>query len=321
MLKKIVCFGGGNAVPNAILKELKEKKAVEIKSIVSMLENGGSSGQLRIDFKTLPAGDVRRHLIALSGAENWKKELFALRFGRELFDDGHKGHVFGNIFISGLEYLQKDFVKALDIAHRFLEIKKHRVLPATIEHGHIYAVLKNGEVIFGEDEIDIPVRHKPNLKIKEVKVTKEVEAYPLALKAVGGADMIIIGPGDLYSSLLPCFLPQGMARAIREAKAKKIFVCNLMTKTGETQNFSVKDFTSEVEKYISCPPDITIYNTNFPSKKRIKEYQNSGSLTIEPAKINKSLDKKKFVGRDVILEKGPIWHDPQKLVNAIMNLL
>lgn len=320
MLKKIICFGGGTAVPNAILKELK-KKPVIIKSIVSMLENGGSSGQLRTDFKTLPAGDVRRHLIALSSAPEWKKKLFVLRVGRELFDDGHKGHVFGNIFISGLEYICKDFAKALDIARRFLEIKKHRVLPATIEHSHIYAVLKSGEIIFGEDEIDIPVRHKENLKIKEVRLTKEVKAYPQALREIGDADLIVIGPGDLYSSLLPCFLPQGMSRALKETKARKVFVCNLMTKTGETENFSVKDFTDETEKYIGYPLDFVIYNTNFPSRKRIKEYKKSGSLTIELTKIDKDLDKKKFIGKNVVLDKGPVWHDPKKLVKVIMSLL
>lgn len=306
-------------MPNAILKELK-KNPVEIKSIVSMLESGGSSGQLRTDFKTLPAGDVRRHLIALSNAPDWKKKLFALRVGRELFDDGHKGHVFGNIFISGLEYICKDFIKALDIAHRFLEIKKHRVLPATIEYSHIYAVLKSGEVIFGEDEIDISIRHNSNLKIKEVRLTKEVKAYPKALKAIDDADIIVIGPGDLYSSLLPCFLPQGMTRALKKAKARKVFVCNLMTKKGETKNFSVKNFASEVEKYIGCPLDFIIYNTNFPSKKRIKEYQNLGSLAIEPTKIDKGLDKKKFIGKDVILDKGPIWHDPKKLVKVLSEI-
>jgi len=319
MFKKIVCFGGGNAVPNAVLKELK-KAPVEIKSIVSMLESGGSSGQLRIDFKTLPAGDIRRHLIAFSDAPDWKKQLFTLRIGREIFDGGHKGHAFGNVFISGLEYIHKDFEKALEITHEFLEVKKHRVLPATIEYGNIYAILENNEIIFGEDEIDVPLRHKSNLKIKEVKLTKEVKSYPKALEAVDGADLIIIGPGDLYSSLLPCFLPQGMSRVLRKTKAKKVFVCNLMTKIGETQNFSVRDFTNEVEKYIDCSLDFIIYNNNLPSKKRIKEYKNSGSLTIEPAEIDKSLDKKKFIEKNVILDKGPIWHDPKKLIKTIMEL-
>lgn len=320
MFKKIVCFGGGNALSNAVLKELK-KAPVEIKSIVSMLESGGSSGQLRIDFKTLPAGDIRRHLVALSDAPDWKKQLFALRIGRETFDGGHKGHAFGNVFISGLEHIHNDFEKALEITHEFLEIKKHRVLPATIEHSHIYAVLENDELIFGEDEIDIPLKHNPCIKIKELKLSKKVRSYPKALKAVGDANLITIGPGDLYSSLIPCFLSQEMARALKETKAKKVFICNLMTKFGETQDFSVRDFTEEIEKYIGSPADFVIYNTNVPSLKRIKEYRNGGSSTIEPAKVDKNLDEKKFIGRDVLFDKGPVWHDPEKLVKLIMSLV
>lgn len=318
--KKIVCFGGGSAVPNAILKELK-KKPVEIKSIVSMLESGGSSGQLRTDFKTLPAGDIRKHLVALSDASDWKKQLFTLRIGRETFDGGHKGHAFGNVFISGLEHIHNDFEKALEITHEFLEVKKHRVLPATIERSHIYAVLENGELIFGEDEIDMPLKHDPCIKIKELKLTKKVKSYPKALEAVEDANLITIGPGDLYSSLLPCFLSQEMARALKKTKAKKVFICNLMTKFGETQDFSVKDFTEEIEKYIGSPLDFVIYNNNIPSLKRIKEYRNGGSLTIEPAKMDKNLDEKKFIGQDVLFDKGPVWHDPEKLVKLIMSLV
>ena len=220
-IKKIVCFGGGSAMPEVVLVGLK-KYPFKIYATAAMLESGGSSGQLRTDFNVLPSGDLRRQLLALSEAPEWKRKLFKFRLGREVFDDGHMGHSFGNVFISGLEYILKDFKKVLEISHDFLEVKG-KVLPVTIENGHIYATLKNGETIFGEDEIDVPRKHNPNLKIKEIYLTRKVKAYPPILKVIKEADYIIIGPGDLYSSLLPCFLPEGIVRAIHNSKAKKIY--------------------------------------------------------------------------------------------------
>jgi len=318
--KKFVCFGGGNAMPKAILAKLIEY-SVKISTIVSMLESGGSSAQFRIDFKTLPAGDIRRHLLAFSTAPDWKKELFSLRIGRETFDGGHKGHAFGNVFISGLEYIHKDFSKALDIAHDFLEVKDHRVLPATIEQSHIYAILENDELIFGEDEIDVPVKHDPKLRIKQLLLTKKAKAFFPAIEAIGEADVITIGPGDLYSSLIPCFLPAGISEAVKKTKAKKVLIINAMTKLGETNDFSVLDFANEVEKYMGCSLDYVIYNAEIPDKKRIDEYKKEESSVIELVKVNNGLDSKKFIGAKILTTEGAIIYDPEKLVKTIMSLI
>ena len=225
---KIVCFGGGNAMPKAVLAGLK-KYDVDITTVTLMVDSGGSTGQLRRDFNVLPPGDIRRHLLALSNASQLKKDLFAFRFGHEEFDGGHKGHSFGNIFIVSLEYLLKDYEKALDVVHQFLEVKG-RCLPATVEKTHVFAVLDNGETVEGEDEIDVPKKHDPNLKIKEIFLKPDVKAYPPVLDAIKQADLIVIGPGDMYSSLLPCFLPKGMVEALKESKARKVFICPPMTK-------------------------------------------------------------------------------------------
>lgn len=318
MRKKIICFGGGSATPQAILIRLK-KHPVKIFAIAAMLESGGSSGQLRIDFNVLPSGDLRRHLLALSEAPEWKKELFKFRLGREVFDDGHMGHSFGNIFISGLEYILKDFKKVLKIIHDFLEVKGE-VLPATIEKGHIRAILENGEVIFGEDEIDVPKKHSPNLKIKEVLLNSKVKAYPPTLKAIQKADLIVIGPGDLYSSLIPCFLPEGITRAIQNSKAKKVYICNLLRKYGETNDFTVLDFVKEIEKYLRIPLDFVIYNRGKPSAKRLAGYRKRHPEFLGLVKVNKNLPKKKFIGKNLLISFGPIIHDPNKAVKTILNL-
>ncbi len=320
MKKEVVCFGGGSAMSKTTLIGLKNYP-VKLSAVSSMLDSGGSSAQFSIDFKTLPAGDIRRHLITLSDAPSWKKELFALRIGREIFDGGHKGHSFGNIFVSGLEHIFQDFEKAMEVAHEFLEIKDHKALPATMERSHIYAILESGEVIFGEDEIDVPQKHDPKLKIKKLLLTKKIKAYAPVVDAVSKADLIVIGPGDLYSSLLPCFLPEGIAEALQKTKAKKVLVCNAMTKLGETNNFSVLDFADEMEKYLGCPLDFVIYNNEIPSKERISKYKKEESGILELVRIDKKLDSKKFIGSNVLTKDGPIFYDPDILAELIMSLI
>jgi len=318
-IKKIVCFGGGNALPKAVLAGLK-KYPVKLISVTSMLESGGSTGQLRKDLNILPSGDISRHLVALSDGPRWKKELFLFRFGREKFPGGHKGHRFGTVFIAGLEYFLKDFKEALKIAHEFLEVKRHQALPATIERVHIFATLENGKRIKGEDEIDVPKIHDGNLKIRKVYLKPKAQAYPPTLEAVKKADLIIFGPGDLYSSIIPCFLPEGMKETIQKSKAKKVFICNLMTKFGETNNFSVLDFTREMEKYLDDELDWVIYNTKISSRERIRKYKKEDPSVLEPVKIDEELNEKKFIGKNLLVKSGPMIHDSNKLAKILIKL-
>ncbi len=318
MNKKVVCFSGGNAIPRAILMSLK-KYPVNIVSITSMVDNGGSSGQLREDFNILPPGDIRRHILVLSEAAQWKKDLWSFRFGREKFGGGHKGHNFANAFIAGLEANLKDYDKVLEIIYEFMEVKG-KVLPATIEQTQLYAELENGKIIKGEDEIDVPKKHNPNLKIKKVYIEPKVKAYQLSLDAVAKADLITIGPGDLYSSSIPCLLIKGMKESLKKTKAKKVFVCNIMTKLGETNNFSVLDFVNETEKYMGCDFDYVIYNTEIPSKERLKKFKEEELGILDLVKIDKNLDEKKFIGIKIIEKNGPIIHNSKKLVKLIMSL-
>lgn len=308
-------------MPKAILTPLK-KYSVKIIGITSMVDNGGSAGQLRVDFNVLPPGDIRRHILALSDAPQWKKDLWTFRFGHEVFDGGHKGHVFANAFISGLENILKDYGKALEVMHKFMEVKKnHRALPATVDKTQICAELENGEIVKGEDEIDVPIKHDPNLKIRRVYLEPEAKAFPEALEAVEKADLITIGPGDLYSSSVPCLLMKGMSKAFKKSKAKKVLIVNAMTKLGETNNYSVLDFAKETEKYMGCPLDYVVYNSRIPSKKRIEEYKKEESAVIELVKVNENLDKNKFITGDLLLKNGPIIYDPEKLVKAIISLV
>lgn len=318
-MKNFVCFGGGNAMPKAVLSKLK-KYPVRITSVTSMVDDGSSTGQLRKDFNILPPGDIRRHILALSDAPIWKKKLWDFKFGHEIFDGGHKGHNFANVFIGGLEYATKDYGIVLDAAHNFLEVKKHRALPATINKVQLAALLENGEEILGENEIDIPKKHNENLKIEKIYLMPEAKAYPPVLNCIKRADIIIIGPGDLYSSLLPCFLPKGISKAIKQSRAKKILICNIMTKRGETNNFSVFDFANETEKYIDCRLDFVIYNSQIPGAKKIKKAIKEEPYLEKLVAINKDLDKKKFIETKILEKTEPLVYNSIKLAKAIIKL-
>ena len=286
-------------MPKTVLRGLKGRR-VKLATICSMADNGGSTGQLREDFNVLPAGDIRRHLLELSQAPLWKKELFNFRFGREVFSGGHKGHSFGTVFISGLEHSLKNFNQALKYASEFLEVKGD-VLPATVDKTDIYAVLENGKVISGETDIDVP-KHNAKLKIKKIYLKPRARGNIAVIKAIKTADLITIGQGDLYSSIIPCLLPQGISKAFQQTKATKVFICPAMTKSGETNDFSVLTFSREIEKYLGCDLDFVIYNNFFPKKDFIKRYKKQHPELLDLVKVDKDLGKK-FIGRNLLSKK------------------
>ena len=201
-----------------------------------------------------------------------------------------------------------------------MEIKEHQALPATIDNTQFVAILEPGKTIFGEDEIDVPQRHNPKLKIEKIFLKPQAKIFPPARKAIIEADLIVFGPGDIYSSITCCFLPKGMREAIRRSKAKKILVVNPMNKLGETNNFSVLDFTKEVEKYMECKLDFVLYNTGVPDSERVKDYKKENPLILDFVNIDKGLDVKKFIGRDFLIKSGPIIYDKNKIIKILLEL-
>ena len=316
--KKIVCFGGGNAMPKVVLSGLKDY-SVEIVSVSSMFDSGGSTGQLRRDFNVLPPGDIRRHLLVLSEAPKWKKELFGFRFGQEVFKGGHKGHNLANVFIAGLERVLGNYEEVLEVLYDFLEIKA-KCFPVTVEKANIGAILENGKKIFNEDEIDKPKMHNPDFKIKKLFLQPPVKAYPPVLEAIEQADMIVVGPGDIYSSLVPCFLPAGIKEKIRESKAKKVFICNAMTKRGETDKFTVLDFTKEIEKYLGVKLDYVIYNNFIPNKEIVRKYKQDKPELLEVVTANKDLPETKFIGKKLLVSKEFLEYDSAEVAKVLISL-
>jgi len=304
-------------MPKAVLTGLK-KYPVKLSAICAMLDSGGSAGRLRKDFNIISPGDIRRALIALANTSPAMEDLFNYRF--EAGD--LKGHNFANLFIAALELTTNNYEKTIEEISRFLNIK-HEVLPATLDNSNLYAVLENGELISGETNIDIP-KHDKKLRIKEVFLKPEAKIHPKAAKAIRQADLIVIGPGDLYSSLAQILLTKGMPEAIKKSKAKKVYICNLMTKHGETHDFSVSDFSREIEKLLKQKLDYVVYNNKKPSKEALKKNKKENPELIEPVSFNfkgKNQDSDgKFIGEDLLPSSGKIVHDPNKVSKIILKL-
>ena len=312
--KHIVCLGGGNAMPKAVLVELK-KYPVKISAICAMLDSGGSAGRLRKDYKIVSPGDLRRAFIALSNTSPVISDLFDFRFkSGEL-----KDHNFANLFITALELATNDFEKTSATIKKILNVQ-HEVLHVTLDNSNLYAVLENGKIIKGETNIDIP-KHNGSLRIKKVYLKPKAKAYPKAVSAIKNADLIIMGPGDLYSSIAQILLTDGISQAIRKSQAKKVYLCNLMTKYGETNDFTVSDFTNEIEKHLKGNLDYVIYNTKKPSPQRLLVYKKQHPELLDLVGFGEDLSRdKKFIGRDILTKSGDIVHDSNKLVKVILSI-
>ncbi len=316
-IKKIVAIGGGSGIP--FLIRVFKKLGHNVTGVTSMVDSGGSAGKLRRDYQVLPPGDIRRIIVALSDHLRGT-EMMNYRFKGGSLD----GHTLGNILIAALEKIE-GFKDGKEEIEKMLRAKG-KALPATLEDCHIYAKLENGQILKGEDEIDIPLRN-PFLKIKKVWLEPQAKANPEAKKAILEADVVIIGPGDLYSTLIPSLLMKGIPEAIKKSKAKKIYICNAMTKLGETVGYSVLEFIEAIEKYLGKGVlDYVIYNQRIPSRERISEYQKDAPFVFDYVKFNRKklseMKKPKVIGIDLLTTPtGPIIHDPDVLAKIILSLI
>lgn len=315
MQKNIVTIGGGTGT-YVVLSALKSFD-FNLSAIVSMCDDGGSTGRLRDDYGVLPPGDIRRSLVALSAASRSLRRLFEFRFQKGDLD----GHSFGNIFLSALEKTEGSFHKAVTTAAQLLNVKG-RVLPVTLSNVRLQAELENGEIISGETNIDIP-KHNPDLKIKKIFIQPAAQPNRDALKAIQAANLIIIGPGDLYTSVVPNFLVSGIAQAVRRSRARKIYICNLMTKWGETNAFSAIDFIKTVENYLGQGViDYMLFNSKKPGLARLKRYAEEKCRPVILSPDYKDhLVKAEVVKADLLARRGLIRHDTKRLARQILNLV
>ena len=313
--KKIVVIGGGTG-SFMVLTALRDYP-VALSSIVSMADNGGSTGRLRDQYGVLPPGDVRRALVALYDAGPTLRQLFNYRFSGGDFNK----HSFGNIFLSALEKITGSFADAVGVASKILNIKG-RVIPVTLGNVSLCARLADDRVIRGETDIDVP-RHDPRIPIKEIWLEPHVSINPEARRAILEADMIVIGPGDIYTSLIPNLLVKGAAEAIRKSKAKKVYVCNLMTKFGETHDFKAQDFVNTVEKYLGRGVlNYAVFNTRKPSAAVLGRYLKENSHFVSTSGLNLKQKKPRFILADLLDDGKFVRHNPRKkLAGVLVSLL
>jgi len=264
--KNIVTIGGGTG-SYTLLSGLK-KYPLNISAIVSMADDGGSTGVLRDELGVLPPGDIRQCLVALSDSTEMLRKLMGYRFEQ----GGLKGHTFGNIFLSALEKISGNFAKGVEEATEILDVSGE-VIPVSEDQMRLHIELKNRKILKGENQLD----HNEDIRsigIKKVYLKPEVRAYQKAIERIKTADFIVIGPGDLYGSIIPNLLVKGLSEAIKKSKAKVILNCNLTNKRGQTENFSLEDYVSKIEEYIGEGRiDFVTFNRKKLPEKLIKKYE------------------------------------------------
>ncbi|HSX42450.1 MAG TPA: gluconeogenesis factor YvcK family protein [Candidatus Saccharimonadales bacterium] len=307
---KVVAIGGGSGLAT-VLRGLKDFP-VSLSGIVTMTDNGRSSGQLSRQLGTLPPGDVRKCLAALASDEQLLTKLFEYRFQKGF---GLSGHSLGNLLLLALADITGDFERAIQASSKILSIKG-QVIPSTLEHVNLIATLKNGQQALGEVETAIQ-GHR--FGIGRVGILPEnVAANPTAVSFIEQADLIVVGPGSFYTSVVPNLLISDIRAAFEGSSAMKIYICNASTERGETENYTVTDHITELQRYIGTAHfDAALVNNRIIAQS-VKEGK-LGSVrnisTDEPV-----INNVPIVAGDFISEVDPLYHDHKKLAKAIWRL-
>ncbi|TCP24869.1 putative cofD-like protein [Scopulibacillus darangshiensis] len=310
---KVVAIGGGTGL-SVLLRGLK-KQPLDITAIVTVADDGGSSGLLRNELQIPPPGDIRNVLVALSETEPMFEQLLQHRFEN---GNGLSGHSLGNLLIAALTSITGDFVMGIRELSRILNVKG-KVLPAANQSIVLGAVMSDGSIVEGESQIP-----KSNKKIERVFLKpRNIEPLPESIEAIREADLIVLGPGSLYTSVLPNLLVPELAHEIGKAKAKKVYICNVMTQLGETDRFSASDHVKVLMDHVSDDflDYVIVNNTTIP--KRIQDrYALEGARPVMH-------DKKKLqeLGLNIVSDRiikydhSVIRHDEEIVTKWLMSLL
>lgn len=326
-LPKVVCIGGGTGT-FVTLKGMKYYP-VSLTAIVTMSDSGGSNRRIRDEFGLLPTSDIRQCFVALSdenGGVGLMRKLFMYRFEK---GEGIKGMTFGNLFMAALSDITGSQRDAIKQTKRVLKIKG-TVLPVSYTDTNLYAEYEDGTIVTEEHFIDEPT-HDGTIQIKKAYLEPKAQGNPDAMKAISEADMIVLGPGDLYTSIIPNLLVDGIPDAICKSKAKKVYVTNLMTKFGQTYNFTAKDHVDTLNNYLQCSVDAVIVNTGLLPQEALDEYAKQQEFPV----VN-NLPNNEFytiITRDVVanevteksaadvLVRSLIRHDSDKLASTLFSIL
>jgi uncharacterized cofD-like protein len=321
---RVVAIGGGTGL-SCLLRGMKQyvpggaraggvqPQIRHLTAVVTVTDEGGSSGRLRRDLRMLPPGDIRNCLTALAEDEKLMTQLFQYRFAR---GHGLRGHSLGNLFLAALTHLTRDFHQAVRLSSEVLAIRGE-IVPSTLADVRLKARLRDGRVIYGESRITrtrVPIRR---LQI----VPARCRPLPETLAAIESADLITLGPGSLYTSLIPNLLVRGIPQAIRQSKAVKVFVCNLMTQPGETRGYSASAHLRAVADHVGEPLfDYVALNTRPLSRRLARRYeaQRAGPVANDLEAVS-ALGVRPVLA-SLLVEDGVARHDPGRLARLLLKL-
>jgi uncharacterized cofD-like protein len=327
---KITVLGGGTG-NYTLLTGLKKLENVELSAIVSIADNGGSSGTLRDELGVLPPGDIRQCFAALAdeGEEGDEPQLLRRLLTHRIDGEGRlAGHPLGNILLAGLQNMFGDSLKAIRAAHQVLRVKG-RVIPVSSVSGNLYAELEDGNVVEGEHAIEEAGVGRS--AIARCELRPGIEANAEAIEAILEADALVFAPGDLYTSLVPVLLVQGVASAIRDSPARRIYVVNLVTKRGQTDGYGATRFVDTVSRYLpeTRLQHILLNDGAIPAE-LLARYEAEGEHPVfdDLPKDDLRVVRSDFVSRTPVptvsgdaLKRSLIRHDPGRLAVAISHLI
>lgn len=322
---RVVCVGGGTGL-STLLSGLKgyvqssrsagsrEQESIErLTAVVTVSDDGGSSGRLREEFQILPPGDIRNCIAALSEDETLLMKLFQYRF------EGNGtlgGHSFGNLLLTALSAVTGDFVRAVKVVGEVLAIKG-TIYPSTRENVHLIAELEDGSAVHGESRIS-----QSHLPIRSVRLEPEpCSALPETLQAIEAADLVVLGPGSLYTSIAPNLLVGGVAGSLRKSRARKIYVCNLMTQAGETGGFTASEHARALEA-VAGPGlfDTMLVNSRVPPEELIERYREEDAEVVENDEPGFEGLGIRIMRRDLMSATDLVRHDPAALAREVLAL-
>jgi uncharacterized cofD-like protein len=319
---RVVALGGGTGL-SMVLRGLKEfvasskKEKVgrpisDLAAIVTVTDDGGSSGRLRREYRVLPPGDIRNCMVALSKDEHLLGKLFQYRFpaGR-----GLAGHSFGNLFLTALTNVTGDFPEAVRVSAQVLAIRG-RIFPSTAQNVTLEAELEDGKIVHGETNIS-----RSRQPIRKVRlVPRRVRALPEALEAIASADLILVGPGSLYTSIIPNLLIDKVVRAIRHSRATCVYIANLMTQPGETQHYSVADHIHAIYDHTGKDLfDFVVINRSRVPSSLLRRYRAQNAEPVDPSFDELDLMGLRYVTGDLLHHRGVVRHDQQRLARLLLD--
>ncbi len=321
---RVVALGGGTGL-SALLRGLKEhvvrrsdqhpsltRPITDLAAIVTVTDDGGSSGRLRRENRILPPGDIRNCMVALSKDEALLSRLFQYRFhvGR-----GLRGHNFGNLFLAALTHVTGDFAEAVRVSAKVLAVRG-RIFPSTLSNVHLVATLANGKHVQGETRISrsqIPI-HKIELNPRRVR------PLPAAIEAIQQADVIFLGPGSLYTSVIPNLLIPEIAHAIVRSKAPRVYIANLMTQPGETTNFTLSDHLRAIKQHVhGSVIDAVVANRQSVSPEVVRRYRAQGADPVVLDRDNILKLKVRLITGNLVEEHGVLRHNSARLARLLID--